>query len=126
MGVYIEDMKKPENCMNCKIIQKCSYCDDCNDKCFFQPENVRTTWNFCDEIYPEAIPDWCPLIEVPEQHGDLIDRDAFISRLDEGKEIISMLKLPEDFREMYNLVADGMKEELIKCPVIIPASKDGE
>ena len=21
-------------------------------------------------------PDWCPLVELPEKHGDLIDRDA--------------------------------------------------
>jgi hypothetical protein len=28
-------------------------------------------------------PDWCPLVEIPEPHGDLIDRDALrIAELD--------------------------------------------
>lgn len=61
-------------------------------------------------------------VEVPEPHGDLIDRDALISRLDEGMKLISALNLPEDFKETYTIVADGIKEELEKCPVVIPRS----
>jgi hypothetical protein len=26
--------------------------------------------------YGAPIPDWCPLIEIPTPHGDLVDRDA--------------------------------------------------
>ena len=27
-------------------------------------------------VYESTKPDWCPLVEIPEPHGALIDRDA--------------------------------------------------
>lgn len=36
-----------------------------------------------DETYAQSSmrPDWCPLIEIPEPHGDLIDRDVLAERM---------------------------------------------
>ena len=52
MGVYIKDLKKPENCDICPIFLAFTTCGCDRDHCMFQ--------------------------EVPEPHGRLIDADALI------------------------------------------------
>ena len=32
--------------------------------------------------YGTPRPDWCPLVEIKEPHGDLVDRDALIAEYD--------------------------------------------
>ena len=68
MGVYIKGM------------EPCKYCKDC----YFLYVNDMTDEKFCDASYGNEIvlkrgqgkPSWCPLVEVPEPHGRLIDADA--------------------------------------------------
>ena len=74
MGVYIKGMKMPESCGDCH----CGYCDGNKNIawCKFQFEHNNSVeggfmwkqveWNNVDKD--------CPLVEVPEPHGDLIDR----------------------------------------------------
>lgn len=55
MGVYIKDMEMPKRCAGCFLrVGQCS-----------------------KRIYMENRPSDCPLVEVPEPHGRLIDADAF-------------------------------------------------
>lgn len=63
---------------------------------------------------------------IHEPHGDLIDRDVLFSNLDRGIETVLMLPLPEDFRAVYIQLITDIKAELRKCPVVIPASEEGE
>ena len=63
MGVYIKGMEMPKNCLECEIR---SY--DANA----QEEYCPFSEIVCLSI---GIQDNCPLVEVPEPHGDLIDRD---------------------------------------------------
>ena len=77
MGVYIKGMKMPK---------ECEYCGFCR----FYPENgnvwcnakniiLKTKWKEPNWTHLDVKrPEWCPLVEVPELHGDLIDRDALV------------------------------------------------
>ena len=61
MSVLIKGMEMPKKCLDCPM------CDN-NDDCVIQEDKHFHTWE-------EQIAG-CPLVEVPEPHGDLIDRDA--------------------------------------------------
>lgn len=61
MSVLIKSMKMPGKCFDCPM------CDN-NDDCVVQEDKHFQTWE-------EQIAG-CPLMEVPEIHGRLIDADA--------------------------------------------------
>lgn len=63
MGVYVKGMKMPKNCLECEIR---SYDANAGE------EYCPFSQIVCLSI---GIQDNCPLVEVPEPHGDLIDRD---------------------------------------------------
>ena len=58
MGVYIKGKRKPGTCYDCDFV-------DGSDDCFF---GLGYTGDMCDCVYED-----CPLIEVIEPHGRLID-----------------------------------------------------
>ena len=65
MSVLIKGMKMPE---------KCGLCD------LFHAESpmhctVVKGHKTVGAPYGMPRPEWCPLVELPEKHGDLIDRD---------------------------------------------------
>ena len=62
-----------------------------------------------DKDYAESStrPDWCPLIEVPEPHGRLIDADALIAAHEQ-------------------VCSRSMKFNLDLAQTIIPASEEAE
>lgn len=88
MGVYIKGMVMPYGCANCDFVSEPIY--DAKGRamyvCNVPVEEVCGKRN-TDEVIAlyegasEAFPDWCPLVEVPEPHGDLIDRDKVIPKL---------------------------------------------
>ena len=69
MGVYIKGMEMPKNCLECEIR---SY--DANA----QEEYCPFSEIVCLSI---GIQDNCPLVEVPEPHGRLVDADKLIMHL---------------------------------------------
>ena len=68
MSVVIRGMKMPRNCDECP--------------CYYETEGA---WrNECEVLGKEYIaddyrPEWCPLVELPAQHGRLIDADALLA-----------------------------------------------
>ena len=67
MSVLVKGMKMPENCEECFFVGL-GYPDYCS---------LPQIPNGEDEIEDISVrPDWCPLVEVPEKHGRLIDADA--------------------------------------------------
>ena len=86
MGVYIKDLKVPENCDICPIFLNFTTCGCDRDHCMFQ--------------------------DVPEPHGDLIDRKALMEG--EGRYFISICKEGIDV------------EEILRAKAIIPASEEVE
>lgn len=84
MGVYIKGMEMPKTCRDCE------YCW------------VRKGMKNCDAKYGLPIGNrwdierasFCPLIDVPEPHGRLIDADALADDLEaDGKEFGDEMKL---------------------------------
>lgn len=67
MGVFIKGMEMPQKCGQCKLYhaEYPMYC--------LAVEGYRTV----GAPYGMPRPDWCPLVEVKEPHGRLIDADAF-------------------------------------------------
>ena len=67
MSVLIKGMKMPEKCGSCDLfhVESPMHCT--------AVKGHKTV----GAPYGMPRPDWCPLVEIPEPHGDLIDRDAF-------------------------------------------------
>ena len=71
MGVYIKNMKMPKDCGSCDLCDNDGYCyalygDSLWDALPDGAEYFPDGWKYAG----------CPLVEVPEPHGRLIDRDA--------------------------------------------------
>lgn len=68
MAIYIKGMEMPEYCGECPLVEKC--------------KNRHLEITESDNGYePIFIQDDCPLTEVPEPHGRLIDLDALIDQI---------------------------------------------
>ena len=72
MSVLIKGMEMPKSCDECRIM-------------VFEDTNcIPELFCGCQIVFkahPQGVghrPDYCPLIEVPTPHGDLIDRDALM------------------------------------------------
>ena len=68
MSVLIKGMEMPKNCEECP--------------CYYETEGIwrdecQVLRKKYDASKHKVRPDWCPLVEVPTPHGQLIDRDAF-------------------------------------------------
>lgn len=72
MGIYIKGMEMPKNCNECKFgtwsnLHQTACCKRHDfDPCFKDYSRE----------YMEKRADFCPLVEIPEPHGRLIDGDA--------------------------------------------------
>ena len=68
MSVYVRYMKMPESCLKCPM--------QFGGWCYVSPpeidERVAPT---VDEAAEQGKPEWCPLVEVSEPHGRLIDAE---------------------------------------------------
>ena len=73
MSVLIRGMKMPNNCETCEYQTK--------GACFASGVNkgIITIRRMDKER-----PDWCPLVELPEKHGRLIDADEIYFCLTDG------------------------------------------
>lgn len=92
MAVLIKGMKLPDKCGHCRF----ATAFDCGvDGQFIKTHNARRKD--------------CPLVEVPEPHGRLIDADALIDK------ILGMYAFDNSFRFC-------MKGILLSAPTVIPAN----
>ena len=69
MGIYIKGMKKPDKCEAC-------YCSTHDDRYFdiiCDLLHRTVAINDCDYKEPTIPPKDCPLVEVSEPHGRLVD-----------------------------------------------------
>ena len=64
MSVIVKGMEMPKCCAYCEI----QYDGVCQ----------MNTVESIDDIAYDGRPDWCPLVELPEHHGDLIDRQKLL------------------------------------------------
>lgn len=65
MSVVIKGMQMPENCSDCPVALSGKYC--------------RINQTYTTYIKLPIRPDHCPLVELPEHHGRLIDADDLVT-----------------------------------------------
>lgn len=72
VSVMVKDMKMPEDCACCRFLRQIPA--ECGDYwCIAANQRRRYSGWFDKDSW--ILPDWCPLVEVPENHGRLIDAD---------------------------------------------------
>lgn len=101
MGVYIPNVKFPQNCDECDLLYDCCACGVTHKRMDFETmDRVRNPH--------------CPLVPVPP-HGRLIDADALISNFEfTMKHCTIKGHTAQRYREMI--------VELSVAPTIIPAN----
>ena len=77
MSVLIKGMRMPETCDDCQFHRYHSHYEYvCVATPLFYPMNLANSKNIRK--------DWCPLVELPEKHGRLIDADEIYFCLTDG------------------------------------------
>lgn len=106
MSILIKGMEMPTTCGNCPIHKL--WAEDDEAQCMIK----RELWT----KYSKRNPD-CPLIEVPDGHGRLIDADA-VERNLVKMQMAQKSVVGHGIRKSRAVVRD--------MATIIPADKDGE
>lgn len=108
MSVLIKGMEMPNNCENCPAFEEVF-----DEKCRITGKSVNPHWSCLlqNDVYPR--PDWCPLIEVPDGHGRLIDANALFEEIYKAWDITADAS---DCNVLMQLINDA--------PTIIPADKE--
>lgn len=122
MAVYIKGRKIPKSCYDCEFVywstkQRAS-------ACFLLP--FMKCFESHSTEYREKRSEHCPLIEVPEPHGDLIDRKAL--DIYQRAEAAHAEYQEDEDNEYLEGMSDGLCEAVKQLSVartIIPASKEG-
>ena len=77
MSILIKGMRIPENCIKCPM--------QFGGMCYVMPAEVDESRvaPTVEAAQKQGKPTWCPLVEVPEPHGRLIDGDALQCKVDD-------------------------------------------
>ena len=70
MSVLVKGMEMPQDCRECCMAE---YHIN-TGKTWCKPADGLLADTYRPIMY-DGRPDWCPLVELPEKHGDLIDRN---------------------------------------------------
>lgn len=113
MAILIKGMEMPVCCVGCDFhgsifmpFPEGIYCCDC-------PAETMRGKDISRAIVEDCRDPNCPLIEIPEHHGDLIDKASLID------EIVKI-------KDLRTLSTKTIGEAIDRTPTIIPASKEGE
>lgn len=116
MSILIKGLKMPEDgCKDCLLVKRGRVFDICP----FLKREVN------GNVERGGKPYGCPLIELPD-HGDLVDRDEFIGRLQSWALLIATGHGDDD--EWVKCIGE-VCDHLYDAPVVIPAERresDGE
>lgn len=114
MGVYVKGMGMPKSCSDCLFFVDGLY--DANDElcsaCLAKEDN--SPWG-CGYEEIDGIDhmarrmDYCPLVEVAEPHGDLVDRDILEQELRNG---IKAGNLEEGYEHYANI---NSMDDCVEC-----------
>lgn len=106
MSILIKGMEMPKDCSHCRFQ---GFGGRMNERilCMLTGTN--------DYINQQSKFEDCPLIEAPDKHGDLIDRDALIK-------LVNSSMFPSDM--VTTLAVDMAKNWVKDAPTIIPVSEE--
>ena len=108
MSVIVKGMGMPKNCAFCHLSHwnKIDELTGCELHQKHIPKSDKEFWE-------KDRPDWCPLIEVPDGHGRLIDANALFEEIYKAWDITADAS---DCNVLMQLINDA--------PTIIPADKE--
>ena len=114
MSVIVKGMKMPENCDVCKFsdwsnLHQTSACKLCE----YEPG-----FDDFSKDYMERRSSICPLVELPEKHGGLIDGNAFREELDNH---YPFTKEEQSRHGMADIAKGELLYVLNKMPIVIEA-----
>jgi hypothetical protein len=127
MSVLIRGMEIPTHCMDCPFMVSRD-----NDDCILQSAEANENFENWEQMKAG-----CPLIEVPEPHGRLIDADALVEDLKRQCEEVFKIDAvsPDDFwitrdqaynERLWKTWCESFFEYLKTRETIIPESEEGE
>ena len=111
MSILIKGMEMPKHCNDCELSARV---------------NLEYGYGYCCQILTEMISNTherktnCPLTEIPDGHGRLIDADELLNAIKKAWEDDS--EIADVYKEDYAAVSDW----LYTAPTVIPSDKDGE
>ena len=106
MSVIIHGLDMPKSC------DECFFCDDWA-KC--QLLNLNNIFDYCKDGIER--PAKCPLVPLPEGHGELIDKQAFIADIAGFIKRMSNVGVLVDGETMWGKLLDA----LANAKTIVPA-----
>lgn len=126
MGVCVKGMYLPPSCYFCPMTNEGFYLCKANNP-----------YKQLEDDCEERRPNWCPLIEIPEPHGRLIDADALVEDLKHQCEEVFKIDAvsPDDFwitrdhaynERLWKTWCESFFEYLKERDTVIPASEWGE
>lgn len=129
MSILIKGMEMPMNCIVCPM--------QFGGMCYVQPPEIDEprVAPTVDQCVSRA--SWCPLIEIPDGHGRLIDADALKKDLErQCKEVFKIDAVsPDDFwitrdqaynQRLWITWCESFYEYIDSRQTVIPSDKDGE
>ena len=119
MGFYV-DLEMPKNCPMCPF----AHYDDMFNTfrgCDITRGKRWAVKNDKDYAESSTRPDWCPLIEVPEPHGRLIDADEMFDEFVTEGQRSKRYKLGEK----WELNGEEIRSVISRLPTVIPANEEG-
>lgn len=112
MSILIKGIGMPETCDDCQFHRYHSHGEYvCVATPMFYPMNLANSKGIRK--------DWCPLVELPEKHGRLIDAEALIDTLEQAIAIMETMLKQLDLEaddgclmelKAYRDIRDGIKE----------------
>lgn len=120
MSVLIKGMKMPSCCDVCTF----SDWSNLHQTACCKMRDYEPCFEDHSMDYTEKRADFCPLIEVPEPHGDLIDRDAFTADYGMADECRNCKSDPRSCEFDRNYTKLDFCGWLDNAPVIIERSEN--
>jgi hypothetical protein len=96
--VLIKGMDMPKGCGECPLF---------DDECFSLYKCCRASSWGSDTARASD----CPLVEIPTPHGDLIDRDVYITMLEQMAE--------DSNSELTKHMVEVIRETLLMMPIVV-------
>lgn len=116
MAILIENMEMPKYCYECLTIGL-----DFENCPLNKSESAdANTWMRCDHRHPD-----CPIVgEIPDKHGDLIDRDKFLEKAKKWSLKVTMTDKEGNVIAVKVIPYIELFSDLKNEPVVLEANKN--
>ena len=118
MSILIKGIEMPKSCIDCTCSLNLFFCKARECRPITGGNGIEPT----DDAIQVSRPDWCPLVEIPKEHGDLIDVDKLLKVL--GKHCLEAEKC--NAMGVHTVLTAFVVPVVASRPTIIGAERNGE